>query len=64
MLTVEYCVTQISLNWVGGCEQCVYLVTSASSKTTLIWMTADKQMLQLLNIKFQRNVTSYFEMLA
>lgn len=41
-----------------------HLVTSASSKITLTWMSADKQMLQLLNIKFHLNVTLCFGMVA
>lgn len=54
--------TQILLSWVdvnGG-----HLVPSASSENMLMWMSADNQMLQLLNIKFQLNVTLCFEMVV
>lgn len=50
--------TQILLSWVdvnGG-----HLLTSSSSEDALVWMRADTQMLQLLNIKFHLNVTFVF----
>lgn len=43
---------------------CGHLVTSASSENMLMWMSADNQMLQFLNIKFQLNVTLCFGMVV
>lgn len=54
--------TQILLSWVD--VNIGHVVTSASSENTLLWMSADSQMLQLLNIKFQLNVTLCFGMVA
>lgn len=59
---VSDCVTQILLSWVD--VNCGHLVTSASSENLLMWMSAGNQMLQLLNIKFQLNVTLCFGMVA
>lgn len=53
---------QILLSWVD--MNSGHVVTSASSENTLLWMSADSQMLQLLNIKFQLNVTLCFGMVA
>lgn len=41
-----------------------HILLSWVDVNTLIWMNADNQMLQLLNIKFQLNVTLCFEMVV
>lgn len=54
--------TQVLLSWVGVNSE--HLVPPASSENTLMWMSADNQVFQLLNINFQLNVTLCFGMVA